>query len=282
MNAGKNKRKRKNRHTGALMLAFCVAGGLCFSAFAAQDDNKTANNEWGPSTNVWLDVIHTPVEARISVTVPLSYGFAVVGSTNENAAGGISEDLGNLLLSNVRVTVSSSSNAMPGVDDDLEYSIEVLSKAVLKIRNYSTDVRDENLDTEHLKREGLEVRVEPYMVADHNRPHYWQLSAGEPTADSADFKKFRMELDGVPFSLEDDNMFYLTDKTAFELEAPMDVAANGYTAAGTANIPSEREVSVSLKVGGRQNQYREIEESMKAGEIRWRIIPGEIGNAASQ
>lgn len=255
---------------GILTAALCI-GSLAGPVYAD-----------GPDSNVWIDVVQTPVEARISVTVPLSYGFAVIGSVQSGDSGPVSVEDGNLLLSNVRVEVSSPSNALPEAPGFPEYSVHILSEAALPVRNYSTDVRDENINLVNLKREGLAVRLEPYMVAvTDGISHHWKPSAAVPTTDDSDFKKFRMELDGLAFSEADTTSVGGTIKDiirlggGIELAAPPDVPQNGYTAAGTANIPSEKYLEVNVKVGGKQNQYKQVEQSLKVGEIHWLIIPGE-------
>ena len=259
---------------GAFLLS---TGFLCFSTFAE-----------GPSSNVWLDVVKTPTEARISVTVPLCYGFAVLGSVESGDIGAVSVEDGNLMLSNVKVVVSSPSGALPGSAGDSEFSIQTIEDSAMPIRNYSTDVRIEAIEPKEPKREGLPVGLSPYMLAvsEVEIPgigmlrHHWKPSVTEPEAIEADFKKFRMELDDHSFSLNDtvvidgDSQDIIRLDGLIELAAPPDVLTNGYTVAGTAHIPSDTYHLVNVKVGGIQNQYRQVEESLKVGEIIWEIIPG--------
>lgn len=253
---------------------FC-ASFLCISSLAG-----------GSSSNVWLDVVETSSEARISVTVPFSYGFAVIGSLDTGAVGAVSVEEGNLLLSNVRVKVNVPS--APGTEPS--YSIETVSGAAVPIRNYSTEVRVEDADQDNPPRQGLPVSLEPYLeevknvtIAGQEVTHNWIPTKEEPTIDSADFKRYRMELDTYSFSIEGSEM----DKNGsladvlrlsgpINLDAPPDVPANGHTAAGTAIIPSEKQVEVKVKVGGIQSQYKQVEQSCKVGEIHWKVVPGKL------
>lgn len=261
----------KNRKIIIAMAAiFLCTGGLPVSAYA--DD---------PSTNVWLDVIQTPTQARISVTVPLAYGFAVVGSVDPLDNGPVSVVDGNLLLSNVRVEVITPS----GGNGDVEYEVKVEGQTALAIKNYSTDMRD---GEENGVREGLSVEIEPYLVSAPKNAsgtqHHWKPSAVSPTDADTDFKKFRMSLNGNAFSVPGtigsgntmQDVLWLENKIV--LEGPPDVPTNGYTAAGTANIPSTLYLPVSIQVGGKQNQYKQIEESSKVSGIYWKVTPGILPN----
>ena len=275
-------RRRKNSRkikAGAAAFLLCT-GCLCFSALAD-----------GPYSNVWLDVVEIPSEARISVTVPLSYGFVVVGSVKGGNTGAVSEEKGNLMLSNVKVVVATPSDALPWEEaGELEFSIETIVESAIPAKNYSTDVREEYMGKDNPPREGLPVSLEPYILAVESGTipgfgtfqHHWKPLTTEPQAIEEDFKRYRMELDGHPFSIEREMMIdgkkerVIGLDGVIELAAPPDVLTNGHTAAGTAIEPSDTYIPVDIKVGGVQNQYKQIEASLKVGEIRWNIIPGEL------
>ena len=38
-------------------------------------------------------------------------------------------------------------------------------------------------------------------------------------------------------------------------------------------MPSETEIAYDVQVGGTQNQYKQVEQSVKVGEIIWEITP---------
>lgn len=255
-------------------MAACAvfASGLCFSAFAGSANNM------GPTTNVWIDVVELSSEARISVTVPFSYGFAVLGTTETDTAvanEAISVANGNLYLPNVRVNVSTPSSA-----GTAEYQLNY--GTIVPVKNYSTDVREENIDQTDPVREGLPVELRPYIVDSGETGHFWKISSVQPTSNGEDFKKYRMVLDGKPFSVESKRnidgtltpVVEISDNIA--LPAPPDVPINGHTAGGAASIPSETYVPVDVEIGGRRGQYHQVEQSVNVAQIYWEVIPGEL------
>lgn len=288
-------KQRKTKYISkGIVTALTCTGLLCFSVLAEEAS--------GPSTNVWLDVIQIPTEARVSVTVPLSYGFVVVGSVESGAAIPVSTENGNLLLPNVRVVVREPSGSLPDpAGSQAKYEIQTIAGPSIPVRNYSTDVRKENMGMELPPREGLPVEVRPYIVSipttkrdEFFIPHHWEPVPEDPTWDGVDqadggakFKKFQMLMDNLKFSVEDTQYLVDTDDNGriwpvirledkIPLEAPPSVPDYGYTSAGTAQIPSEKYISVGVRVGGMQNQYKQVEQSVKAGVIYWEVIPGEL------
>jgi hypothetical protein len=261
-------------------VGFVCTGCLCFSALASE----------GPTSNVWLSVTQIPSEARVSVTVPLAYGFVVRGSVDSSDTYPVSAENGNLILPNAKVHVSVPSDS----GTTSEFELQTISEHTIPILNYSTDVREEHLEEENPPREGLPVELKPFIAgydSDEGKTHYWKTVGYDPTWDGAssqtNFKEYQMLIDNVAFSdpgqvtisYEDSStelkdVFWYADKIA--LNAPEDVLTHGYTAAGTAHIPSETFVTVGVKVGGMQSEYKQVEESLKVGAIFWQVIPGEL------
>lgn len=259
----------------------CVIS-LRFSALASE----------GPTSNVWLSVTQIPSEARVSVTVPLAYGFVVRGSVDSGDTYPVSVENGNLLVPNVKVFVSVPSGS--GAGTTAEYELQTISEDTIPLLNYSTDVREEHLDEENPPREGLPVELKPFIASnesDSGKTHHWKVVSYDPTWDGAssptNFKEYQMLIDNVAFSdpgqmtisyedgsTELKDVFWYADIIA--LSPPEDVLTNGYTAAGTAHIPSETYVTVGVKTGGMQNEYKQVEESLKVGAIFWQVIPGEL------
>lgn len=255
---------------------------LCFSALASE----------GPASNVWLSVTQIPSEARVSVTVPLAYGFVVRGSVDSNDTYPVSVENGNLIVPNAKVYVSVPSGS--GAGTTAEFELQTISEHTIPLLNYSTDVREEHLEEENPPREGLPVELKPFIAgndSDEGKTHYWRAVGYDPTWDrtssQTNFKEYQMRIDHVAFSdpgqvtisyedgsTELKDVFWYADKIA--LNPPEDVPANGYTAAGTAHIPSETYVTVDVKTGGMQNEYKQVEESLKVGAIFWQVIPGEL------
>ncbi len=269
----KYNRIKKRGEVIAFTFLLCT-GILSFSAFAGNHEAK------GPSSNVWIDVVEVSSDSRLSVTVPIGYGFVVSGTTEASGAEtteAISVNNGNLFLPNVRVKITTTSGSGTAAYE-MEYSAPVMP-----IENYSTDVRDENMDQNDPPREGLPVELHPYiMKSTDTTSHYWKITSTPPTSADGDFKFYRMILDGKPFSVDTNKdvegtstaVVQLSDTIA--LDAPPDVPSNGHTAAGTALIPSKTPVPVDVEVGGRRGQYTQVEASVNVAQICWEIIPGTL------
>lgn len=268
-------RKHRQRKKGRMGLAACVvyAVGLCFSASATSTDSV------GPTANVWLDVVELSSNARISVTVPISYGFVVLGTTETSGPAAdevISTANRNLYLPNVRVEVTTPSSS--GVE---EFRLSYVGTNMI-LENYSTNVREVNMDQTDPEREGLLVELRPYIVDSKAIGHFWQVSLTDLTPNSEDFMKYRMVLDGKPFSVESKRNIggiltpVVVIRDNITLPAPSDVSANGYTAAGTARVPTRTYVPVDVEIGGRRGQYNQAEQSINVARIYWEVIPGEL------
>ena len=234
-------------------------------------------------TNLWLTVAK-PSLARVSVTVPLSLGFAVVGSTDETVAGAVTTENGRVILPNVRVVVDT-----PSTDtSDGAYHLEVTGPSSIVLKNYSTDVREEHMEEEDPPREGIPVEVRPsvYEVPDTiiegiTRQHYWKPIGTDPTGDVNLFKRYRIGLGGMWMDTATSLLVNGAYRDVYRLNGTLKLAAPdvktfGLTEGGTANVPSENEFAMDVQVGGVQNQYRQVEQSVKVGEIIWEIKPGEL------
>lgn len=249
----------------AVVLGLIAVGGLCFSQTVQAEGTEEPD---GPSTKVWIDVIEKPRQDRISVTVPMAYGFVVVGSTNLEDTTPISVEQGNLLLPNYRVEKTTEE------DGGDSYSLSV-NLQELVVKNFSTTIAEDSEE-----REGLPVKLEAYMDGKDDqgvftKPGSWTLTDSEPQAMKEDYKKYRMVLDRMPFSKKtgeaEDQRYYMDGEIS--LTAPPDLKENGWTSAGTANVPSEHRIEVDVNVGGVQGNYNQVEESVKAGRIHWIITP---------
>ncbi|MSS10657.1 hypothetical protein FYJ38_18705 [Clostridium sp. WB02_MRS01] len=275
-------RRWKKYKVRLMAVGLICTGCLSFSALASE----------GPASNVWLSVTQIPSEARVSVTLPLAYGFVVRGSVDSNDTNPVSVEGGNLIVPNVKVHVSIPSD--PGSGTKAEFELQTISEHAIPIRNYSTDVREEHMEEEYPPREGLPIELKPFIAgydSDEGKTHYWKVVKDDPTwngtSSQTRFKEYQMLIDDFAFSdpgevtisYEDGNMelkSVLWCDGTITLNAPEDVQAHGYTAAGTALIPSEKYVTVDVKVGGRQDEYSQVEESLKVGAIFWQVIPGEL------
>lgn len=261
--------KKAWKRNGSLFAAAFLLSGICGTQAAL------AEGQPGPSTNVWIDVIQKPTQDRICVTVPMAYGFVVVGSEDTQDETPISVENGNLLLPNVKVEVEDDLDA----DGLRDYSLTVFGNMELPIKNYSTTVPDDAEEEEEERRVGLAVKLGAYMDARNDGGllpppdrAYWELSEEKPGIDADSFKKYRMVLDGKAFRVlgGEDQKEYHMDGT-ISLGAPPDVEHNGWTAAGTANVPKEQYVTVDVEVGGGQGNYTQVEQSVKISTIHWEV-----------
>lgn len=277
----KSKTYRKTVQAAAALIC---SGSIAISALA---DSPAASEPYvdGPTSNLWLSVVELPSQARISVTVPTSYGFAVVGSVNSADNGAVTSQNGTVLLSNVRVEVTSSADGT----EDGAYTITEEGLPEVTLENRSTDVRDEYLDQPEPPREGLPVEVQPYVVEIPDTlldgvtgQHHWKPIGADPTGDRQMFKRYRMGIAGKWFEAEGTvtdgkknyDAYFLNGK--LPLPAPPDVQTGGWTTGGAAKEPSISHFDVDVQVGGVQNQYDQVEQSVKIGQIGWEIIPGEL------
>lgn len=273
-------RKEWQRRTIGIAACVLCVGCVYMSVLAGE-----AADADGPVSNVWLSVVELPTQARISVTLPTSYGFAVVGSVEDGDNGPVTSDNGKVLLSNVRVEVTEPSTlATPG-----QYRINTVGLPQLSLENYSTDVRGEHAAEENPEREGLPVEVRPYIIEipeallnGVTQTHHWKPIEIDPTGDQTLFKRYRMGI-GKKW-LDTLGSVIAEGKTvpayfmggSLELPAPPDVPGNGWTAGGLAKAPSISAFDVDVQVGGVQNQYTQVEQSLKVGEIGWQITPGTL------
>ncbi|MDR1764610.1 MAG: hypothetical protein LBR77_00645 [Lachnospiraceae bacterium] len=262
------------------LLSFAVVvttvGTIRSSAFLPPETNSV-----GPITDVWLDVIKENQFARISVMVPVAYGFAVNGSLNTTDTVTISVSNSTLITSNIRITVDDHSSP------NSSYTISVGADSNIAVYNYSTDVPPSEQANADPNRVGLALNMGAKMI----RPvdplsslslsgidvGWWQFTELAPTPTAADFKKFRLSIDGHAF----DQLISGTSGTpdvvgmngTLALPAPPNLALNGWTADGIAIVPSITTFPVGVEVGGLNGQYHQVEESMKVGQIVWNVTP---------
>lgn len=281
-------RKENGRRLGVLAVAMTTSCFVAFSAWGAPGDSgsSTEYNE-GPASNLWLTVVETASQARISVTVPTSYGFVVVGSVEPTDSGSVTSENGKVLLPNVRVNVTNPSTGPNHTDG--EYVLSVDGPSQVLIKNYSTDVPEDQLDLDNPQRFGIGVKVRPYVqeieqfeaLPNVLRRHYWKpvTTGTDPSGDAGLFKYYRLGMNGmwcdIPGSIKEGGAtkrVYSLDGI-LEIPAPPDLEQNGWTAGGTALVPYIMAFDMDVQVGGIQNQYKQVEESVRVGQIGWQIVP---------
>ncbi|MGL4607652.1 MAG: hypothetical protein ACRCU3_09335 [Eubacteriaceae bacterium] len=231
----------------------------------------------GPDADVYMTVIKSDPQTKLSATVPTTYAFVVNGTANTSNVTPISVSDGTLLLPNVTVEVldNSSSNS--------EYTINVSGSGALQFKNYSTtmaevdDSGNPNIDPS--LRKGLEIKLDAYIANTGAAPinrNYWEAVAedGEVTSNGNNFKNYRLSLGEAPNrhvfknkDLVDNNKIWLDNKIV--LEKPIE--GEGFNSQGLANVPSVVNLPSDLEVGGYRGQYKQVEQSAKVSNIIWTI-----------
>lgn len=247
----------------SLALAAVLAGAFAIGASAAEATPT-------PGTDVWLSVVPRPTQERISVTLPTVIAFVVNGTADEANTDAVSVKDGNLLIPNVKVAGADSG--------DGSYQLVTVGESSLVARNYSTNVPEANADDENPLRYGIQVQLGATVITaqdedgdpvDPAERANWVLTGTAPTTDQADFKKFRLSLDGHAFSKRVDNDTYEMDGT-ITLGAPP-AHEFGWTAGGMSNEPFEQELALNVEVGGTRGMYSTAENSAKAAQIIWTV-----------
>lgn len=243
------------------MVFTAVAVYLAITAILA--DDKTEYIPEVPGTDVWFTVIPRPTEERISVTVPISFAFVVNGTADDTDLSPISVENGSLLIPNVRVTETAGTS---------DYQIETVGEPTMVIRNYSTNVPGDALDDENPPRYGIEVELGAVVkpTASEERGE-WEPVKDTPPATIEGHKKYRLVIDGKPFSLEQADGTFAMDG-ALTIGAPAS-HLYGWTAGGLSAVPFQQEVAINVEVGGQRSMYQDYESSIKAGQILWSIKP---------
>lgn len=252
---------RKSLLTSAtsVILSACLA----VSAFAASGGEAIPYNE---GTDVYAGVILKDPDAKIRVYVPTLFAFVVNGSVEQNATKAISVENGSLLLPNVKVNVSETGT------DKRDYQIETVGTGNMYFENCSTALKDQGNE-----RTGIPVSIIGSIKnegSDESR-NFWKHIENAPGTDASDFKHYRLNVDGIPFSEVSRDGF--TMKESIKLEAP-DLGYNGLDSYSNmdadsklAIIGSKKDVKFGVEVGGKQNDYQQVEESAKIGNIVWTI-----------
>lgn len=278
------KKRWKIAALGVLMAVFAVypravmAAGEGVESTGSADGNGGEDTGAGASTDVWLDVVKPPTQDRLSISVPMAVGFAVVGSTEPGAQTPISAENGTLLLPNVWIKKVKT-------EEGEKYVTRYTGSGNLSLKNYSTTVpegQDESARTGLAVEVGAYIEAEPQTALPPGENANWTMTGEKPGTEESDYKKYRLSIDGHPFSESEDNgegkagetketagVFWM-DGT-ISLDAPQNVEENGWTSAGTAVEPSEKPIEVGVEVGGVQGNYTNPEASVKVGTIHWTV-----------
>lgn len=243
----------------AVGLAGLMSVSAVFTAFAdpvTVSDGGVDNYDNG--TDIYAGVILDDPDAKIRVNVPTLFAFVVNGSVAENNDA-ITVENEALLLPNVKVSVTDPTS------DTSDYQVQVVSDGAMYFENFSTA-------KEGTGRKGIDVTIKGSIEnqGEAISRNYWEHVGAKPGTDEADFKKYRLLVEDVPFETS-------AGTGIFEMSSAVDLAAPD---ASEANIDkntnfaingSKKYVNFNVEVGGTRGMYKQVEESAKVGTIVWTV-----------
>lgn len=280
------------RKVMATAMAGLLSASMAMSAFAAPEVDGDANvdnsqggvGNYEEGTEVKAGVIVDDPDAKIKVEVPTLFAFVVNGTVESESAGdSISVENGSLLLPNAMVTVDTSK----GEPEHRAYNIDFEAGNQLHFDNFST-MKVKGLDGN--AREGLEVYIKGAIEnkGTLESRNYWEHVEYEPsTQRGEDFKKYRLNVNGIEFSEVEEGMHVMAD--TIKLDAPRlgrtDLGSGEYkydnldTETNFAKNPNVQYVDFGVEVGGTRGDYTTVEASAKVGTIVWTVsTPVEANN----
>lgn len=236
-----------------------VLGAALFAVSSVSAAAQTAD---GPGTDVWVSVVPRPTQERISVTLPAVVAFVVNGTADTSDQTAVSMENGTILLPNVKVEAAENKKS---------YTLVLEGSSTLVVRNYSTDVPEENRDDASPPRVGIGVTLTGTVQQTEQskaEDAQWTPVGVTPPATEDGFKQYLLSLDG--------NQFNKTVSGGFEMEKGIEIGAppaaeSGWTAGGMSRAPFEQEVKLGVQVGGTRGMYNQAETSVKAAKIIWKI-----------
>jgi|GEM_PF-455235 len=288
-----------------ILLAGALSASMAMPAMAAPDSYEHGGGviPVAEGTDVYAGIYIDDLDAqsRIHVEVPTLFGFVVNGTIKANDQRVVSQvtideegtgESATIMLPNMLVTIEKNSekydvNTPGALDADgngVTYTVGGNQSGNMKFKNYSTKaVMDAN--TGSYRFEGQEIELLGYVdegidTTDEER-NYWSHVQNAAAAEgvAGGFKQYTVYLDGKPFSTKNDSGWYgLAPTDSVTLQAPdlgesFDNGAWTYSNLDTdtnlASTPYSTTLDFNVRVGGRRDQYKQIEESAKVGTIVW-------------
>ena len=258
----------KKRLTTAL-LASAMAASMVIPAMAGPNDLGGAVPS-SSGTEVWAGIVIEDMDAKIKVEVPTLFAFVVRGTTDLSETGTVTSAAGDIYLPNVKVKViNESDNSGNGGVYELQTEGNLVEDGKLPFTNYSTYTDDDGTT-----RKGLEVTIngniknEGTLESRNNWTHTTSTNTG-----LNDFKNYNVSIDSNPFDtaanggLQMANGIALTgpDTDLGGSQANVDVNSK------YATVGETYYAQFDVSVGGKKNEYKQVEESAKVGTIVWTI-----------
>lgn len=238
------------------LMAFAMTGVLCagmvFPAMAAGDGVLTVMSD----TEVFAGVTLDDNDTKIKVEVPTLFAFVVNGTTDTTTQGGVSSIDGTILLPNYKVVNAQGELQIEGQANNWKFT------------NYSTQK-----GTEAENRKGVKVEVNGAIrnegsAADRNG---WEHVANADTLTGEDgYKKYTLAVNDIKFSSAKENGF-LGMENWISVEKPDLVTGGVDTTTGYAKVGATTDTDFNVYVGGKRNQYKDVEASAKVGSIIWTV-----------
>lgn len=254
------------------LISVMATGILCASmVIPAMADTAGGAVPTLDGTDVYAGITLEDPDAKIKVEVPTLFAFVVNGSVTENsdAVESVITNPGGpatILLPNIKVKVDTPSTTAGG---DGVYHLETEASGNWKFVNYSTKAGSQLED-----RDGLEVKISGSIKnegTDVSRNYWTHVSdAATVSGDIAGFKQYTLEVNDEKFSTVNTDGSFAMEKP-ITLEAP-DLTVGGVDAITKyAKVGKEIDTTFNVYVGGRRDQYNQVEESAKVGTIVWTI-----------
>jgi len=277
----KKEKQEMNRKAISLVIAVVLSVSAAIPALAGETKGTGGGAAASVNgTEVYAGIVLYDPDARIKVEVPTLFAFVVHGSVSTDA-NAVTSDNGGILLPNVKVKVNQESGVLPETSNPptASYSIQTVGDGVMQLTNYSTqaaEMYDSNTETGRI---GLAVTVNGNIrnEGDAVSRNYWEhvskLVGDKSSPKTTEFKKYNISLDGKSLDTPANGGLELAPENVILLDAPINII-NGINLDKNTNLANEgiaKTVAFGVAVGGRKDQYKQVEESAKVGTIVWTV-----------
>lgn len=218
----------------------------------------------------------------VKVEVPTMFAFVVNGTTDTTDTTSVSSTNGNIYLPNVKVEVDTTST--PNAVGGYAYSLTYTGDGDMKMNNYSTYEAEETISGANVNvRKGLPLTINGEIQEASTVPanqRFWQYSATAATGNRADFKKYRLSVDGIDMTTVTTNGYKmasditLTGPSTGYVYDPATASVSYTNLDTTTNLavsPTTHLANFNVIVGGERGQYSQVEQSAKIGTIVWTV-----------
>lgn len=257
------------------LLACLVAAGITIPAIASSGGTVPS----ATGTDIWAGIIIEDLDAKIKVEVPTLFAFVVKGTTVADS-GAVTSGNGDIYLPNIKVEVTNPSTNGAGAIYDLQTVGNINPGGTLSFTNFSTYKRTSTA------REGLEVKLNGNIrnEGDDASRKYWTHTVSSNTG-LADFKKYNILIDGNNFDTVANDGLQMSGN-GISLAAPDtdpagDLSYSNLGADDYAIVGETHYALFDVLIGGEKDQYKQVEESAKIGNIVWTVSAEIMNNSVN-